>query len=258
MLGGMEEHGEDAAHLRRQRLSTSCVVSACKRRVASVAMGLYQAVMSSSPTESSTPTWLPHHREKWRVIEALVRPEWGWKLIAVQLHRRDRRPAVEAPDDLPHSAGSLRSTASSTAWNAANSPRDWCATSSRWPLLRLAARPRLRSTAARAPAPSSPCRRTTNCRRKHRPNPAENVPHSSRCAFATSPAKVLLQPPAADNRGTGRILDDGGQRVPVITLDAFVAEHGITRLDAMKIDVEGAEVRGAAAVATPTRFRPAT
>ncbi len=73
-------------------------------------------------------------------------------------------------------------------------------------------------------------------------NPAQDV-RAFPLALSDRPGEVCFQLPAADNRGTGRILDDGGQRVAAITLDAFVAEHGIDRLDAMKIDVEGAEVR---------------
>jgi FkbM family methyltransferase len=88
-------------------------------------------------------------------------------------------------------------------------------------------------------------------------NPAENV-RTFPVALSDQPGEVCFQLPAADNRGTGRILAEGGQRVPAITLDAFAAEQGITRLDAMKIDVEGAEVRVlAGGRATLERFRPA-
>ena len=88
-------------------------------------------------------------------------------------------------------------------------------------------------------------------------NPAQNV-RIFPLALSDQPGEVCFQLPAADNRGTGRILDDGGQRVPAITLDAFVTEHGITRLDAMKIDVEGAEVRVlAGGRETLKKFQPA-
>ncbi len=88
-------------------------------------------------------------------------------------------------------------------------------------------------------------------------NPAERV-RTFPVALSDQPGEVCFQLPAADNRGTGRILAEGGQRVPAVTLDAFVAEQGIQRLDAMKIDVEGAEVRVlAGGQATLERFRPA-
>jgi FkbM family methyltransferase len=88
-------------------------------------------------------------------------------------------------------------------------------------------------------------------------NPARKV-RPFRLALSDQPGEVSFQLPAEDNRGTGRIVSEGGQRVPAITLDAFVAEQGITRLDAMKIDVEGAEVRVlAGGRETLKKFHPA-
>lgn len=50
---------------------------------------------------------------------------------------------------------------------------------------------------------------------------------------------------APENRGTGHLVGahDEGEEVLLTTLDAFMTEHGITRLDAMKVDVEGAELQ---------------
>lgn len=88
-------------------------------------------------------------------------------------------------------------------------------------------------------------------------NSAENV-RTFPVALSDQPGEVCFQIPLADNRGTGRIVAEGGQRVPAITLDAFVAEQGISRIDAMKIDVEGAEVRVlAGGRETLEKFRPA-
>jgi FkbM family methyltransferase len=47
--------------------------------------------------------------------------------------------------------------------------------------------------------------------------------------------------PDADHRALGRMDMGAPLRVPVTTLDRFTAERGIERLDAVKIDVEGAE-----------------
>ena len=65
---------------------------------------------------------------------------------------------------------------------------------------------------------------------------------------------------SAENRGTGHLASAGeaGDEVALTTLDAFVDEHGVTRLDALKLDVEGAECRVlSGARETLRRFRPA-
>jgi FkbM family methyltransferase len=50
---------------------------------------------------------------------------------------------------------------------------------------------------------------------------------------------------AAKNRGDHRIYDPTGKRsaieVEVVALDAFLAEHAVSRVDLMKIDTQGAE-----------------
>lgn len=64
---------------------------------------------------------------------------------------------------------------------------------------------------------------------------------------------------SAENRGTGHLADAGeaGEDVALTTLDAFVDEHAIARLDALKLDVEGAECRVlAGGRETLRRFRP--
>jgi FkbM family methyltransferase len=53
---------------------------------------------------------------------------------------------------------------------------------------------------------------------------------------------------AEDNMGTSSLLDKGPQEagrktveIPVTTLDTFIAQRGITRIDLLKMDIEGAE-----------------
>lgn len=51
-----------------------------------------------------------------------------------------------------------------------------------------------------------------------------------------------------DSRLTARTDSSGGQRIPLVTLDAFVENEGIDRVDFIKMDIEGAEemaIRGA-------------
>jgi FkbM family methyltransferase len=73
-------------------------------------------------------------------------------------------------------------------------------------------------------------------------------------------ATLQLSAPSPHNRGGNRILERPvGEHVAVrvVRLDDFVAERGLTRLDVLKIDVEGFEVRvlrGAAR--TLERFHP--
>jgi len=63
------------------------------------------------------------------------------------------------------------------------------------------------------------------------------------------------------NGGTGRIVESSGgpdvEKVRCVTLDGFVEAEGITRVDGMKIDVEGAETRVlAGGRRTLERFKP--
>ncbi|MEY3395634.1 MAG: hypothetical protein RL346_1870 [Verrucomicrobiota bacterium] len=49
----------------------------------------------------------------------------------------------------------------------------------------------------------------------------------------------------AENKGENRIVDDAGEdtlQVEMTTLPAFIRQHQITRIDAMKIDIEGHEM----------------
>ena len=80
-------------------------------------------------------------------------------------------------------------------------------------------------------------------------------------AVADVPGELTFRTPPDSNRGSGGLElaanAGSGPRVAVTTLDAFVAANGIDRLDLIKMDVEGAEVRAlAGARATLQRFSP--
>ena len=73
--------------------------------------------------------------------------------------------------------------------------------------------------------------------------------------------EFTFRAPPDSNRGSGGLelaADAGsGPRVGVTTLDAYVTAHAIERLDLIKMDVEGAEVRAlAGARASLARLRP--
>ena len=85
--------------------------------------------------------------------------------------------------------------------------------------------------------------------------------HIFRAAVSDQPGAVLFEEPDPGNRGTGHLTGvAGGHAVQVdaLTLDGFIAEQRIERVDALKIDVEGAELKvlAAAAWATLTQFHP--
>ena len=86
--------------------------------------------------------------------------------------------------------------------------------------------------------------------------------HPFQLAVSDSVGEVSFEIPPDENRGTGRIATPGRESaatetVATTNLDRFVEEQGIRRLDAMKIDVEGAEMRVlAGARETLDRFRP--
>lgn len=66
-----------------------------------------------------------------------------------------------------------------------------------------------------------------------------------------------FEPPGGENLGRGHLAESGGIEVETITLDLFSEQEKWTRLDAAKIDVEGAELdvlRGAKE--TLKRLRP--
>jgi FkbM family methyltransferase len=81
-------------------------------------------------------------------------------------------------------------------------------------------------------------------------------------ALADSEGEALFAEPQQINQGAGHLLrgqasDPSSARVQVTTLDRFVNANRISRLDAMKIDVEGAElavIRGG--LETLRRFKP--
>ena len=92
-------------------------------------------------------------------------------------------------------------------------------------------------------------------------NGFENI-QTFQLAVSDSTGETSFEIPPENNRGTGRIAAPGTgsgetELVATVTLDRFVEEHGITRLDAMKIDVEGAEMRVfAGGRKTFEKFRP--
>lgn len=90
--------------------------------------------------------------------------------------------------------------------------------------------------------------------------------------IASSPNRqslVLLEAVASDSIGSARILFDetntadnrlhpDGQRITSVTLDSIVAENRISRLDLVKVDVQGAEIEViAGAESTLRNQRPA-
>jgi FkbM family methyltransferase len=84
-----------------------------------------------------------------------------------------------------------------------------------------------------------------------------------RLALSDSVGTVAMSVAQDGNRGTGRIgvASDGGvatENVATMTLDGFVRERGIERVDALKLDVEGAECKVlTGGTETLTRCRPA-
>jgi FkbM family methyltransferase len=78
-----------------------------------------------------------------------------------------------------------------------------------------------------------------------------------RLALGDQDGEVSFGRPCASNSGGDRVMADGTIRVPVSTLDRFVRDAALDRLDLVKIDVEGYELhvlRGARDVLN--RFRP--
>ena len=65
--------------------------------------------------------------------------------------------------------------------------------------------------------------------------------HAHRLALSDAPGTASMH--GRDGNSGAAFIDPGGGEVAVTTLDAFVAERGIRRLDFMKIDVEGFEER---------------
>jgi len=84
--------------------------------------------------------------------------------------------------------------------------------------------------------------------------------HVFRAAVSDQAGAVFFEEPNAGNRGTGHLTGAAGRRavqVDAVTLDAFMDDQRIERLDAVKIDVEGAELKVlAGASATLTKFHP--
>jgi FkbM family methyltransferase len=72
--------------------------------------------------------------------------------------------------------------------------------------------------------------------------------HSLALSNRTGEARLAIAGIDADNQGLASLVASGEERltstltVPTITLDDFVADRNITRIDFMKIDIQGAEI----------------
>ncbi|MBS1681420.1 MAG: FkbM family methyltransferase [Bacteroidetes bacterium] len=78
-------------------------------------------------------------------------------------------------------------------------------------------------------------------------------------ALGSDPSELCLSTPVEDNRGGTRIrpTDKSGNKVPVSTVDIYVSEKQIKKIDLIKIDVEGFEHRVLlGAEATLNKFKP--
>lgn len=80
-------------------------------------------------------------------------------------------------------------------------------------------------------------------------------------AISDQPAEWSFRVAPTSNLGSGGLTSNpspkGSNRVTATTVDHFVAEKGLDRVDLIKMDVEGAEVRAlAGAEKTLRRFRP--
>jgi len=83
--------------------------------------------------------------------------------------------------------------------------------------------------------------------------------HAIPLALSDAPGRARFASASMENRGTGHLAgkDEAGHDITLTTLDAFVVEQGIERLDALKLDVEGAETRVlAGGRESLRRFRP--
>jgi FkbM family methyltransferase len=96
-------------------------------------------------------------------------------------------------------------------------------------------------------------------------NNVGNIIHAVDLALSDQTGAAALAAPDehADNQGLGSIANltakAGPVRttIPTITLDDFVAQHGISRIDLMKIDIQGAEPKLiAGGTQTLSRFAP--
>lgn len=84
---------------------------------------------------------------------------------------------------------------------------------------------------------------------------------TQRIALSDAVGQASFVLPDADNRGRGRLAgDEAGAKtesVEMTTLDAFAERVGLSRLDALKLDVEGAEIKVlAGGRETLRRFHP--
>jgi FkbM family methyltransferase len=90
----------------------------------------------------------------------------------------------------------------------------------------------------------------------HAFEPTQEIAAGLRRTAAMNGAPIFVAETAVSNRvGSARLMrcpggnegmnfitsQDGGERVPVTTLDAYSARHGIKRIDLLKMDIQGAE-----------------
>ena len=87
--------------------------------------------------------------------------------------------------------------------------------------------------------------------------------HPHRLALSSTEGELELVAPSSGNEGVGHLRTEADaasphlQRIPALRMDTFVRQQGLTRVDLIKIDVEGAEglvLQGAGE--TLARFRP--
>lgn len=204
---------------------------------------------------------LPYHRGKWRVVEAFA------SMLGYDKADRDKTFEVErsgllwrlSPECtlqrrlLYHGQLDLLDTSFVLSWIKPGAVFADVGSYFGYYALRAAAAGA--QVFAFEPLPGNFDLLTENIRLNDQKN-VEAVP----CAISDQIGKVSFSAPPAGNRGMGALaFREGHRRVTVqsTTLDAFVKERQLQRLDVMKIDVEGAEVavlKGAKE--TLARFRP--
>lgn len=205
---------------------------------------------------------LPYHPGKWRVIEALIR---GLRLDAA------RPPSVVTRQNLKWKLGTACRVQRALFWHGAFDRNDsrmlleplgagtvFFDVGSYFGYYALLAAQRGAVAYAFEPSPA-------NFELLKEQVALNALPvHPFEVALSDTAGTATFSLASDDNRGRGSLgaLDaahggTGTHQVQTMTLDAFVLEHGITRIDAMKLDVEGAELRVlAGAKETLTKWKP--